>query len=272
MTADENVRKMLDANRELWDRRTKSHIESDFYDVTGFLLGKSSLNSYELDLVGDVHGKSLLHLQCHFGQDTLSFARMGANVVGVDFSPAAIEAANHFKAELDLKADFHCCNVYDTREVVSHMFDIVFSSYGTIGWLPDLTRWAMVIAESLSPGGVFVFAEFHPFVWMLDDQFVEIEHSYFNERVIETITKGSYTGSRQLHEPLIEYGWNHPLSDVLSALLNAGLSMEVFREYAESPYDCFPGMERLSNGRFQFKRWPGKLPLVYSLRMRKPND
>ncbi len=269
MTIDEKLRKMLDANRTLWDRRTKSHIESDFYDVTGFLLGKSSLNSYELDLIGDVRGKRLLHLQCHFGQDTLSLARMGASVVGIDFSPTAIEAANHFKEELGLAAEFHCCDVYDTRSIISETFDIVFASYGTIGWLPDLKRWATVIAESLRPGGEFVFVEFHPFVWMLDDQFKEIEHSYFNERVIETITKGSYAGTRPFHEPLTEYGWNHPLSDVVTSLLNAGLRMEIFREDGESPYDCFPGMEKLANGLFHFQKWPGKLPLVYSLRMRK---
>ena len=154
----------LALNKKLWDNKVASHVASDFYDMPAFLDGKNVLKPIELDLLGDINSESILHLQCHFGQDSLCLARMGAQVVGIDLSPKAIQKAQELNEELGLNAQFTCCDVYETRQYVSQKFDTVFTSFGTIGWLPDLDKWAKVIADSLKPGGRLIFVEFHPVV------------------------------------------------------------------------------------------------------------
>jgi SAM-dependent methyltransferase len=262
--------KLLAANRDLWNKRTEAHLASEFYDVKNFKDGKSSLNAYELELLGDVKGKSILHLQCHFGQDSLSLARMGAKVTGIDFTDTAIAAAQKLNEEMGLDAKFVCSDVYDTRQHVKEQFDVVFTSYGTIGWLPVLRPWAQVISESLKPGGKFVIVDFHPFVWMLDDRYESFEHSYFNHDVIATDTTGSYASQIDLHPPAKEYGWNHPFTDLLTTLVREGLILERFNEYDGSPYNCFPDMVRHEDGLYRFSKWDKKIPLVYAIRFRKP--
>ena len=153
-----NYQQYFDANKEGWNKKTAIHKTSSFYDLENFKKGKSSLNKIELDEVGDVKGKALLHLQCHFGMDTLSWAKEGAIVTGVDISDEAIQLANELSAELNIPAQFICCNVYDTSNHVHQKFDIIFTSYGTIGWLPSLKPWAKVIAQNLKPGGVFIYS------------------------------------------------------------------------------------------------------------------
>ena len=149
-----NKNKEFEVNRNTWNQKVAIHATSDFYGMEDFKKGKSSLNSFELEALGDVSGKSLLHLQCHFGQDTLSWSKLGASCTGIDLSDEAITLAEKLASELDLNAKFVCCNVLDTSKYVSETFDIVFTSYGTIGWLPDLNPWAEMIAERLKPGGV----------------------------------------------------------------------------------------------------------------------
>lgn len=261
---------LLAANRAVWNKRTDAHIASEFYDVQKFREGKSSLNPFELELLGNVKGKSVLHLQCHFGQDTLSLARMGARAIGIDFTDTAIAAAKNLNTELGLDAQFICCNVYDTRQHVKETFDVVFTSYGTIGWLPDLKPWAKVVSESLKPNGKFVIVDFHPFVWMLDDNYETMKYSYFNHEIIVTDTTGSYASQINLHPPMKEYGWNHPFTDLLSSLVREGLVLEIFNEYDGSPYNCFPGMEQHPDGLYRFSKWDKKIPLIYGIRFRKP--
>ena len=167
-------------NRALWDQKTEHHFNSEFYDVEGFLQGRSSLNDIELELLGSVSGKTVLHLQCHFGQDTLSLARLGAHVTGVDLSGAAIAKARELNDTLGLGAQFICCDLYELPGILDNQFDIVFTSYGTIGWLPDINRWAQVVAKYLKPGGQFVFVDFHPVVWMFSNDFSRVQYAYFN--------------------------------------------------------------------------------------------
>ena len=186
MNPEENY---IEINRQSWNSRLESHLRSDFYDVAGFLNGKSSLNSFELELLGDVTGKSILHLQCHFGQDTLSLARMGAKVTGVDLSDKAIAEANRLAQQMHLDATFICCDIYDLLNHLDHQFDIVFTSYGTIGWLPDLSKWANIVSRFLKPGGNFVFVEFHPVVWMFDDEFDKIGYNYFNAQISKNVNR-----------------------------------------------------------------------------------
>ena len=176
----------VNINKNSWNNRTAIHLESDFYDNKGFINGKNTLNSIELDLLGDISGKSVLHLQCHFGQDTISLSRLGAEAVGVDLSDKAIEAAKALAKQTGVDATFICCDVYDLPNHLDRQFDIVFTSYGTIGWLPDIERWAEIVGRFLKPGGQFVFAEFHPVVWMFDDDFTHVQYKYNNGGPITT--------------------------------------------------------------------------------------
>src|SRR5918992_1340625 len=157
------------ANRALWDEWTEIHVGSDFYDVAGFKAGRINPRDYEIDEVGDVLGKKLLHLQCHFGIDTLSWARLGAIPTGVDYSERAVALARSVAGELGLDARFVLSNVYDLPGVLDERFEVVYTSRGVIGWLPDLDRWAQVIAHLLEPGGIFYMTEGHPILWTLDD-------------------------------------------------------------------------------------------------------
>ena len=179
-------------NKESWNNRTDSHLSSEFYDVDEFLKGNNSLKSIELDLLGDVSEKKILHLQCHFGQDSLSLARMGAQVTAVDLSDKAISAGKELAKKMNLDVNFICCDFYDLPNHLAEEFDIVFTSYGTIGWLPDIDKWAHLIAGYLKPGGHFVFAEFHPVVWMFDDDFKCIKYGYSQVEPILETEEGSY--------------------------------------------------------------------------------
>jgi len=150
-------------NRASWNARTPVHLRSRFYDLEAFKAGQTSLKPIELEQVGDVRGKSLLHLQCHFGQDTLSWARLGARVTGLDLSDVAIAEARALASGLGIRARFVEGNVYDAPALLGgERFDVVFTSYGVVGWLPRLEPWARAIAASLAPGGTFHGVEFHP--------------------------------------------------------------------------------------------------------------
>ncbi|MBT1446108.1 class I SAM-dependent methyltransferase [Shewanella sp. JM162201] len=255
----------LAINQQGWDNRTELHLESDFYDLPGFMAGNTSLREIELAEL-DVAGKHLLHLQCHFGQDTLSWAREGAaSVTGLDLSPKAIAAANHIAAELKLddKASFVCGNVLDARELVQGEFDLVYSSYGVLCWLPDLATWARTIAACLKPGGEFYLAEFHPVKALLDG------YDYFYTGQADVEQGGSYTeNSREAENTLVS--WSHDMGELVSALIRAGLVIESLREYDFSPYNCFENLVEEEPGRYR-QRLEGKpIPMVFSIKARKP--
>ncbi len=256
--------KYFSANKELWNQRTMVHKDSSFYDVEGFKKGKSVLTPIELNELGDVKGKTMLHMQCHFGLDSLDWARRGAKVTGVDLSDAAINEAKKLSVETGLDAEFICCNVYDLEKHLDRQFDIVFTSYGTIGWLPDLNEWARIITRYLKPGGIFYFAEFHPVIWMFDDEFTHIKYYYDNREIIETESIGTYT-DRNAPIKTSEYGWNHSISEVLNALLGQGLRLTMFNEHMFSPYPCFSNIVQGEDGNWRIKGMEGKVPMVYSL-------
>ena len=260
----------FEANRRLWNAKTDYHIQSEFYDVASFKAGRSSLNAIELEQLGDIRGKKLLHLQCHFGQDTLSLARMGAQVTGVDLSDAAIARARELAAELDIPARFVCCNVLEADQHLDETFDIIFTSYGVIGWLPELKPWGQVIQRLLKPGGVFHLIEFHPVVWMFDNDFTRVEYAYFNKETIEEETEGSYA-DRSAPIRNKSYSWNHSLEEVLTALMGPGLHIQAFREFDYSPYDCFNNLVKVENG-FQIRGMEGKLPMVFAVKAVRCND
>ena len=255
----------IKVNQTLWNKKTDIHIHSKMYDNKGFLAGKTSLKDIELALFGDIKGKKILHLQCHFGQDTMSLARMGAHVTGVDLSNVAIEKANTYAKQLNLtdKVKFICCDVLTLDQHLVEEFDLIFTSYGTITWLPKLDKWGTLIAHFLKPTGRFIFVEFHPVLWMLDDDFKKLAYPYFNKKTFHEEYTASYTDGVG-HEPTMGYSWNHPLSEVFSNLLINKLIITDFQEYDTSPYNCFPNTVKSENG-FQIKGFEGKLPMVYSI-------
>lgn len=259
----------FEANRKGWNLRTEVHKTSAFYNVEAWKRGANSLNSIELQEVGDVRGKSLLHLQCHFGQDTMSWARMGAEATGCDLSDHAVQLARELSSELDIPARFVCCNVYDLPEHLHDHFDIVFTSYGTIGWLPDLDRWAAVIAHFLKPGGFFYIADFHPVLWMLDDNMEFLKYPYHGGEVIVTEGTGTYA-DRNADIRYEEYGWNHSLSAIINSLIRHGLRIEFLNEYPYSPYDCFSKTVKGADGYFRIKGLENIIPMMYSIKASKP--
>ncbi len=255
-------------NRENWNRRTELHLQSDWYRHEAFRQGETSLKEIELEILGDVGGQSILHLQCHFGQDTISLARMGARAVGVDFSDRAIDEARRLADELGVEARFVCCNVYDAASLISERFDRVFVSYGAIGWLPDLQAWARLVAGFLRPGGQLVLVEFHPFIWTFDDDFRELRYDYCSAAPIIEEQQGSY-GNPTATAPIRSVGWNHGLGKVVSCALEAGLQLQSLQEFDYSPYACFSHAVEAQPGRFRIEHIAPRIPMVYALTARK---
>ncbi len=254
----------LEINKQSWNTRTEHHVKSEFYDVEGFLKGKSSLNDIELNLLGDISGKTILHLQCHFGQDSISMARLGATVIGVDLSDKSIEKANELAAITQSAASFICCDLYDLPNHLDQTFDIVFTSYGTIGWLPDLDKWAAIVSKYLKPGGTFVFAEFHPVVWMFDDDFKSIAYNYFNTGPIIETESGTYA-DREAPIQQSFVCWNHGISEVLNGLIQQGLQIRSFDEFDYSPYNCFRETVEFEPYKYRIKHLDDKIPMVYAI-------
>ena len=263
-----------ESNRRRWDELTPVHVRSDFYDVPGFLSGHNTLFEIERKGVGDVRGKSLLHLQCHFGMDSLSWARLGASVVGVDFSEAAITEARKLAEQTGLseRCRFMCCDVLELDEHLNERFDVVFTSYGVITWLSDLRRWAEMIARFLKPGGLFFMAEIHPFAFIFRENSatLEVAYDYFHDpRGIEIKDTPDYAepAFTPIHP---EYYWAWALADVFYVLCEAGLELHDFREYPFSCYRQFPLLERRPDGGWYFPEGSVQIPLLYSIAAVKP--
>lgn len=262
------MKELFDDNRNLWDHKTAIHKDSAFYDLKGFKAGKNALNNIELEALGDVDGKSLLHLQCHFGQDTLSWARLGAQVTGVDFSGASIALANQLKAELDLPAQFVQSNIYELKDHLTGSFDIVFTSYGSIIWLPDLDQWADVIFHFLKPGGVFYIVDLHPSFLQFDFDNHQVAYDYFNRGVVTEKVKGTYADmDADIEMP--EHFWSHSLEETMMALLNQGLQLLEFKEFPYCPYPCFPNMDQVKDRHYVYNGTAFPLPHLFSLKMKK---
>ncbi len=264
------MEKYIELNRESWNRRTAVHLTSEFYDVEGFLNGKNTLKDIELNLLGDISNKKVLHLQCHFGQDSISLSRLGAKVTGVDFSDKAIESARILNEQTKTDAVFICCDIYDLPQHLDETFDIIFTSYGTIGWLPDLNKWAQIISRFLKTGGKFIFVEFHPVVWMFDDDFSKLAYDYFNYGAIYETEKGTYADKNADIE-LSYIMWNHSTSEVLNALIQHQMEILSFDEFDYSPYDCFKHTIEFENEKFRIKHLEKKFPMVFSLSAIKKN-
>lgn len=253
----------FDINKSTWNERVALHLKSEMYNLQGFLAGENTLSYPDMELLGDLRGKSLLHLQCHFGMDTLSLAREGAVATGVDFSETAIAQAHELSRETGIGADFVCSNIYNLPDVLEGTFDIVYTSYGVIDWLPDLDKWAALIYRYLKPGGKFIMVEFHPILWMFDNEFKNIIYSYFRaEPFIQS--EGSYTdnGSEAVSQTI---NWSHSMAEPADALLRQGIQLTGIKEYLESPYNLFSNFVKTPSGGYQIKGMEGMIPMLYSL-------
>jgi SAM-dependent methyltransferase len=261
----------FETNKGLWDQLAALHKDSEWYEVAAFKSGQSSLRELELQELGEVRGKSLLHLQCHFGMDTLSWGREGASVTGVDISEEAINAARELASEIGVPGDFICSDLYSAPQKLDRQFDIVFTSYGVLGWLPDLQAWARVVRHFLKPGGTFYIAEFHPFIWLFDDDFAQIKYSYFNLGPDFEISEGSYA-DREAPIKHGSYYWSHPLGEVANALTQQGLVLDFIHEFDYVNYNCLKGLEEIGKYRYILPKWGHKIPYMYSIKATLPAD
>lgn len=271
---DEPVR----ANRRLWEAWTKINAASEFYDVASFRDGTRPirLSDYEREEVGDVRGKRLLHLQSHFGLDTLSWARLGAEVTGVDFSSEAIATARRLSQQIGVAASFVESDLYELPERLEGEWDIVYTSRGVLGWLPDVDRWARVVAGFVRPGGFFYVTEIHPVAQALENDGVvpgeiRVQYPYWSHpQPLRFEVRRSYADPDVTTEPLVEYGWDHSLGEIVTSLIDAGLQLEFLHEFdfLEWPVDF---LVQSPDGRWRLPpEVPGELPLFFSLRARRP--
>jgi SAM-dependent methyltransferase len=250
-----------------------AHADSSFYDVQSFKEGHLTLMPLERRELGDVEGRSLLHLQCHFGLDTLSWARLGARVTGVDFSEEGIALARSLSQELGIEATFVQSDIYELPNLLSGQFDIVFTSYGVLTWLPDLTRWAEVIAHFLAPGGTFSIAEVHPFAMVFydepDAESLQVHYPYFHDaEPLRFECEGSYASAAECTHN-VTYEWSHSLADILNALISAGLEIEFLHEFPYACYQMFPFLVQDEEGWWRLWHLPeseGSIPMTFSLK------
>ncbi|MEV8566044.1 class I SAM-dependent methyltransferase [Streptomyces sp. NPDC051322] len=255
-------------NRENWNDRVRIHAGSDFYDLPGFRAGASTLRNFELDEVGDVSGKRLVHLQCHMGQDTLSWARLGAAVTGLDFSDAAVRTARALADDVGMtdRARFVASDVYEALAALNQeSFDVVYTGLGALVWLPDLLRWAHVASSLLNEGGILYLAEFHPLTDILGEDGRSVEQDYFHVQAETFDFPHTYTDGPPLAQKR-SVQWQHPLGDVVTALAQAGLRIEFLHEHATTLFRRYPMLEHSGTGEYGFPPGQPRIPLMYSIR------
>ena len=274
----------LEANRRGWDEKTDRHIRGGGgYRIEDFKAGRTGVEPNIPDDLGDVRGKSILHLQCHFGMDSLMWVRRGARVTGVDFSPRAVAEARKLAAEVGLEAEFVEANVLALPEVLSGQFDIVLTYYGTIVWLPDIRRWGQVVAHFLKPGGVFYIADTHPVAALYEPGPaggpLRLARTYFTGGRAERYenTTGTYAEPDAPLGEQVSYEWQHTLGEVIGSLVDAGLRIDYLHEFPYNCYDMFyyakpsSPMEQDAAGWWRLKGHENQLPLMFSLRAGKPS-
>lgn len=256
------------ANKALWDHWASLHPRSAFYDNTSFIEHQMALNPIELDLLHDIKGKDVLHLQCHFGQDTISLKTLGAkSITGLDFSGEAISQAQQLAKDCNVDAAFIQRDALDVDPSRAGAFDVVFASYGVVGWHPEAKAWMDAAFHYLKPGGKLLLVDFHPVLWILDEDFKEVKYPYFNTGVIKEEREGSYASPEA--KKMVNYTWNHSISDLIKPIVDhPDRSMVFFNEYDWSPYEIFEATERIP-GRYQIKGKEGMFPLVYAIKAEK---
>jgi len=269
------------ANRAKWDELVHPHLTSGFYSVDALRAGTRTLDPIEQREIGDVTGLSILHLQCHFGLDTLTLAQQGAaSVTGLDFSSEAIGTARALAAEVGLDATFVEGDLYDAPTLIDGTFDLVFTTWGTICWLPDLAGWARIAAGFLKPGGRFYFADCHPAAYVWDDTagacdpaagVLRTKYPYFHApEPMELEDAGDYASDHRTDNTQT-FEWAHPVGDIVTAVSQAGLTFDYLREHPAITWALLPSLVAQGDGLYV---WPDamepKLPLSLSFMARKP--
>ena len=272
----------LAVNRAWWDERAPLHAgPASTYDLEEFRRHPDRLHPIELAEVGDVAGKRLLHLQCHIGTDTLSWAGRGAEVVGVDFSAPALEVARGLARDLGLedRARFVESDVYRLPEVLDGAFDVVFASWGAIAWLPDVARWFRVAAHFTAPGGIVYLADGHPTTWIFDEVAatpadLRVIYPYFTTDAplvyVGPDESGSYAVPDAPTTHNATHEWVHPLGSIVQAAIDAGLVVEMLHEHQAVPWPVFPFLLRGDDGLYRMPDDAPSFPLAFSIRARKP--
>lgn len=264
---DKNKREIL-ANKKWWNDVTPIHSRSKLYDLASFKKGKTSLQPTEIKELGNVRGKTLLHLLCHFGMDTLSWARLGARVTGVDISDESIKLAKKLSAEEKIPAEFIYSDVYDLPKVLNKKFDIIFVSYGVLLWLSNIEKFAAIINHFLKKGGTFYIIELHPFTNILSYDF-KLFYKYFDKGPYADDSSGTYTDWDENIKGKT-YEWSYTISDVINALLRENLKIEFVHEFPFTMYDQFPGfMRKNKEGQYVLKNTEIQIPLLFSLKATK---
>lgn len=262
-------KKYYEANKARWNELVDIHAKSQEYDLNGFIAGKNSLHQPELHLLGDVTDKSLLHLQCHFGLDTISWARLGAKVTGVDFSDTAIELAREIARKTKTEAEFICSNVYDLPKVLDKKYDIVSTSIGVLCWLQDIDEWGRIVAHYLKPRGTFLLVESHPIMGIFDDESDElrIKYSYWhNDEPLSWDADGTYADETAKVQNKRSYEWQHTISDILNSLIKSGLCIDDVREYPTLPWKY---VRKAVNDRGEWSIEGDPLPQMWSVKATK---
>lgn len=278
-----DLKKYYDSNQKKWDELAELHYTGDGYNITSFVKNRTGLYPIEIEEMGNISGRSLLHLQCHFGKDTLSWALRGASpVVGVDFSEKAINFAKDLAQTMRIDARFINCNLYDLKEHLNEheQFDVIFSSYGAIAWLHDLQTWAKLISFYLKPGGFFYIVDAHPTAMIFDntpdaqknyETEIQIKYPYFKTKEpLKFEEDGSYADPNAKLQHTTEYGWNYSVSEIINSLIQAGLHIEFFNEHTKISWQMFKMLEQNDKWYVFPASWKNKeFPLLFSLKARK---
>lgn len=265
-----STQEYLEKNKSAWEKKVEFDVQSEYYNVQGFLAGENILDQLEVDGLGEIKNKNILHLQCYFGLEALTLARMGAKVTGLDFCSNAISKAKELKTKTGLNAQFICADVYEASKVIDSQFDMIFSSYGSICWLPDLNGWIDNIFTLLKPGGSFFLVDFHPLLIsfnLLRNKTVKF--SYFNnEDPLKLNRTGTYADINAKVRTT-EYNWNHSLSEIITTFTRKGMQIEKFNEYPFIPLDAFPNLIREIDGYNHVEN--DLYPILFSLKVKRIN-
>ncbi|MDX2969302.1 class I SAM-dependent methyltransferase [Kribbella solani] len=268
-----------DVNRANWDERVPAHVASPSYHVEQFLADPSYLSGvvrFDVPRLGAISGLRGVHLQCHIGTDTVSLARLGARMSGLDFSAPAVEHGQSLADRLGLSMDFHVADVYDAVDVLgSATYDFVYTGIGALCWLPDIQRWAHVVAGLLKPGGRLFVREGHPMLWSLDAgaQHPEVRYPYFETAEAIVVDEGgTYVETEVDFDSTVTHEWNHGLAEIITALQQAGLVFDSLTEHDSAPWNALPGlMTEDGAGEWRLTENPDRLAATYTLRAHKPS-
>ena len=262
-------------NRASWDERAPAHAASPDYAFDRFVDDPDFLSDvvrFDLPRLGDIAGLRGVHLQCHIGTDTLSLSRLGARMSGLDFSPASLAQARRLAGKVGADIEFVEADVYDAVNVFGpEAFDLVFTGVGALCWLPDIRRWAAVVAGLLRPGGRLFIREGHPMLWSLDDERMDdllvVEYPYFErEEPVIFDDGGTYVRTDVTFEQNLTHSWNHGLGEIVSALLDAGMELTALVEHDSVPWDALPRrMEQIGGGEYRLIDRPWRVPHSYTL-------